>query len=194
MDTLLALSRWIDRINTAIGRIAGWLVFVTIGVGCWNVFGRYIGQAVGKNLSSNSLIETQWYLFSVVFLMGAAYTLQRNGHVRVDVFQSRWRGKRKALAELIGTCFFLLPFSTLILVFSWKWVWVSWRIWENSPDPGGLPRYPIKTVILLSFVTLIAQGISEAIKNVAILTGNLSSEPESPPEDVSVSSLPGGDA
>ena len=193
MDKLLALSRWIDRINSAIGRVAGWLVFLTIGVGCWNVFGRYIGQAVGKNLSSNSLIETQWYLFSVVFLMGAAYTLQRNGHVRVDVFQSRWRGKRKALAELIGTCLFLLPFSTLVLLFSWKWVWASWRIWENSPDPGGLPRYPIKTVILLSFVTLIFQGISEAIKNLAILTGDRSPDSEPPSELSSETSQPGGD-
>ncbi len=172
MNTLLGVSRWIDRINSGIGRLASWLVLVMIGVGSWNVVGRYVGQAVGRNLSSNALIETQWYLFSLVFMLGAAYTLRLNGHVRVDVFQSRWRGKRKALAELVGTLLFLLPFSGLILFFSWKWVLASWRIWETSPDPGGLPRYPIKSLILVSFVVLLLQGISEAIKNAAILTGH----------------------
>ena len=170
MTTLLLISRWIDRINAGIGRLASWLVLVMIGVGSWNVTGRYVGQAVGRNLSSNALIETQWYLFSVVFLLGAAYTLRRNGHVRVDVFQSRWQGKRRALAELVGTVLFLLPFSGLVLFFSYKWVLASWRIWETSPDPGGLPRYPIKSLVLVSFTILLLQGVSEAIKNAAVLT------------------------
>ena len=170
LDSLLKLSRWIDAINERIGTFAYWLVLAMLGVGCWNVVGRYVGQAIGKNLSSNSLIETQWYLFSIIFLLGAAYTLKQNGHVRVDMFQSRWMGKRKALAELVGTVFFLLPFCILVIVFSWKVILASWKIWETSPDPGGLPRYPIKSMIIVSFVTLIFQGISEAIKNIAILT------------------------
>ena len=180
MNTLLGLSRWIDRINSILGQFASGLVLIMIGVGCWNVIGRYIGQAVGQNLSSNALIETQWYLFSVVFLMGAAYTLRRDDHVRVDVLQSRWRGKRKALAELLGTLLFLLPFSGLVLWFSWKWVLASWRIQEMSPDPGGLLRYPIKTFILLSFLSLLFQGISEAIKNLAVLTGDRPAPLEGP--------------
>ncbi len=155
--------------NSLIGRLASGLVLVMIGVGSWNVIGRYVGQAVGRNLSSNALIETQWYLFSVVFLLGAAYTLQRNDHVRVDVLYSRWNARQQARANLVGTLLFLLPFSALMLWFSWKWVFASWRIWEQSPDPGGLPRYPIKTVILLGFITLIFQGISEAIKSYAQL-------------------------
>ena len=170
LDSLLKFSRWIDAVNERIGQFAYWLVLAMLGVGCWNVIGRYVGQAIGQNLSSNSLIETQWYLFSLIFLMGAAYTLKYNGHVRVDMFQSRWSGKRKALAELVGTLFFLLPFCSLVIVFSWKVIWASWKIWETSPDPGGLPRYPIKSMIIVSFVTLIFQGISEAIKNIAILT------------------------
>ncbi|MBE9075701.1 TRAP transporter small permease subunit [Romeria aff. gracilis LEGE 07310] len=181
MNQLLTLSRWIDRINSAIGWLAGWLVLVMIGVGCWNVIGRYVGQAVGQNLSSNALIETQWYLFSVVFLMGAAYTLRRNDHVRVDIFQSGWSGRRRALADLVGTLLFLLPFCALVLVFSWKWVLASWRISELSPDPGGLPRYPIKSLILISFIALIGQGISEAIKNLAILTGHRPAHPPASP-------------
>jgi TRAP-type mannitol/chloroaromatic compound transport system permease small subunit len=169
VNTLLALSRWIDRINAWIGRLASGLVLVMIAVGCWNVVGRYVGQAVGTNLSSNALIETQWYLFSVVFLLGAAYTLLHNGHVRVDVLYTQWTPRQRARANLIGTLVFLLPFSVLILLFSWKWVLASWLIGEQSPDPGGLPRYPVKTLILLSFLTLVFQGISEAIKYWAFL-------------------------
>jgi len=176
VHTLLALSRWIDRVNSLIGQLASGLLILMIIVGSWNVVGRYIDQAVGQNLSSNALIETQWYLFSVVFLLGAAYTLQRDDHVRVDVLYSRWNERQQARANLVGTLLFLLPFSALMLWFSWAWVLASWRIGEQSPDPGGLPRYPIKTFILLSFITLFFQGISEAIKNVARLRANDSAD------------------
>ncbi|MFE4107317.1 TRAP transporter small permease subunit [Almyronema epifaneia] len=170
MERLLQISRWIDRFNEAIGRLAYWLVLLMLGIGVWNVVGRYLGYFIGQNLSSNALIESQWYLFDLVFLLGAAYTLKHNGHVRVDVFQARWQGKRKAIAELVGTLLFLLPFCGLVIVFSWKAVLAAWAIREVSPDPGGLPRYPIKSFIPISFGLLILQGISETIKNLAILT------------------------
>ncbi len=144
-----------------------------IGVGTWNVIGRYLGNLVGQNLSSNALIETQWYLFDVVFLLGAAYTLQKGGHVRVDVLYDGWSRRRKALADFIGTVLFLIPFSALVIYFSWGAVIKSWQILEMSPDPNGLPRYPIKAMILVSFGLLILQGISEAIKNWAIFSGYL---------------------
>jgi TRAP-type mannitol/chloroaromatic compound transport system permease small subunit len=172
MNTLLKLSRWIDAVTEGMGRTVYWLVLVMIGIGCWNVGGRYLGQWFGRNFTSNALLEAQWYLFDLVFLLGAAYTLKHNGHVRVDVFQSRWRGKRKALGELLGTLLFLLPFCGLVLWFSWDVVMASVAIREMSPDPGGLPRYPIKLMILVSFVSLMGQGISEAIKNLAVLTGH----------------------
>lgn len=144
-----------------------------IGVGVWNVLGRYLGNAIGQNLSSNALIETQWYLFDLVFLLGAAYTLQHNDHVRVDVFYARWNRRRKAMADLFGTLVFLLPFCALVIYFSWGAVVQSWAIRETSPDPGGLIRYPIKSMIIVSFALLILQGISDAIKNWAIITGQL---------------------
>ncbi|MGB7085947.1 MAG: TRAP transporter small permease subunit [Phormidesmis sp.] len=173
MQSLLQVARQIDRFTNLIGKLAYWLVLVMIGVGVWNVLGRYIGNAVGQNLSTNALIETQWYLFDLVFLLGAAYTLQHNEHVRVDVFYARWNRRRRAIADLIGTLFFLLPFSILVIVFSWGAVTKSWAVRETSPDPGGLARYPIKTMIIVSFVLLILQGISEAIKNLAIIKGVL---------------------
>ena len=171
MHSLLQVARRIDRVTNAIGKFAYWIVLVMIGVGVWNVLGRYIGNAIGQNLSSNGLIETQWYLFDIVFLLGAAYTLQKNEHVRVDVFYAQFSQRRKALADLLGTLFFLLPFSILVIYFSWGSVIRSWSVRETSPDPGGLIRYPIKTMILVSFVLLILQGIADAIKNWAIFKG-----------------------
>ena len=171
LTRLLPLARKIDRLTNAVGKLAYWIVLVMIGVGVWNVLGRYIGNAIGQNLSSNALIETQWYLFDIVFLLGAAYALQHDEHVRVDVFYARWSRRRKAMADLFGTLFFLLPFSILVIYFSWNAVLQSWKIRETSPDPGGLARYPIKTMILISFALLILQGISDAIKNLAIIKG-----------------------
>ena len=173
MQSLLQVARRIDRFINVIGKLAYWLVLVMIGVGVWNVLGRYVGNAIGQNLSSNGLIETQWYLFDLVFLLGAAYTLQHNDHVRVDVFYARFNQKQKAIADLIGTVFFLIPFSILVLYFSWGAVSKSWAVRETSPDPGGLLRYPIKTMILVCFVLLILQGIADAIKNWAIIQGHL---------------------
>ncbi len=173
MQSLLQVARKIDRFTNAIGKLAYWLVLVMIGVGVWNVLGRYVGNAIGQNLSSNGLIETQWYLFDLVFLLGAAYTLQHNEHVRVDVFYARFGRRGKAIADLIGTVFFLIPFSVLVLYFSWEAVAQSWAVRETSPDPGGLIRYPIKSMILVSFVLLILQGIADAIKNWAIIKGHL---------------------
>jgi len=165
VEFLLRLSRNIDRLNERIGRSAYWLTLVMVGVGSWNVFGRYVGRAVGQNLSSNALLEIQWYLFDLVFLLGAAYTLKHNNHVRVDVIQSRLTPKQKAWVDLVGSLLFLIPFCTMILFYSTGSVVNSWKLLENSPDPGGLVRYPIKTMILVSFGLLILQGISQAIKN-----------------------------
>lgn len=165
MRKLLQIAHAIDLVNEWIGRVTYWLVLLMVAVGAWNVIGRYIGRIIGTNLTSNALIEIQWYLFDVVFLFGAAYTLKYNDHVRVDIFYKGWRSRRKALANFLGNILFLIPFSSLIIYYSWGTVTNSWRIREMSPDPGGLPRYPIKSAIIVAFILLILQGISEAIKN-----------------------------
>lgn len=171
MQKLLRLSSIIDAFNERIGRFTYWLVPLMVLLGTWNVVGRYIGRAVGQNLSSNAFIESQWYIFDLIFLLGAAYTLKHDEHVRVDIFYSNWPPRRKAIADLIGTLFFLIPFSLMIIVFSWDTILASWDIRETSPDPGGLPRYPIKFMIIVGCALLILQGISEAIKKVAFLKG-----------------------
>ncbi|MEL7036178.1 MAG: TRAP transporter small permease subunit [Cyanobacteria bacterium J06592_8] len=180
MQALLNLSRRIDQLNEWVGRLVSGLAILMIGVGTWNVLGRFIGRGVGQNLSSNALIETQWYIFDIIFLLGAAYALKHNEHVRVDVIQSRLNTKQKALIDFLGSVFFLIPFCVMVIIYSWGTILNSWKILEVSPDPGGLPRYPIKTLIIVSFVLLILQGISEAIKNFAIFKGIITPEIEDP--------------
>ena len=145
------------------------LVLCMVLIGAFNAVARYSGRYIGVNLSSNAFLELQWYLFSLVFLLGAADALRRDAHVRVDVMYGRLSERRKAAIDLAGTLVFLLPFCVFGMVVSWPTVADSWRLFEQSPDPGGLPRYPIKTAILLGFGLLFLQGISEAIKRIDIL-------------------------
>ena len=172
MRRLLQISRFIDTVNEWIGRLAYWLVLFMVLVGVWNVVGRYVGRLVGFNLTSNALIEIQWYLFDLVFLLGGVYALKHNEHVRVDIFYKDLSTRRKALVNFVGSIVFLIFFCAWVIYFSWGTVLSSWQILEMSPDPGGLPRYPIKSFIIIGLLLLIFQGISEAIKNWAIFSGD----------------------
>ena len=172
MRKLLQLSRFIDTVNEWIGRLTYWLLLFMVLVGVWNVVGRYLGKLVGYNFTSNALIEIQWYLFDLVFLLGGAYALKHNEHVRVDIFYKDLSPRRQALINFVGSLLFLIIFCAWVIWFSWGTIVNSWQIWETSPDPGGLPRYPIKSIIIVGLLLLIFQGISEAIKNWAILTDN----------------------
>ncbi|GAB4341417.1 MAG: TRAP transporter small permease subunit [Cyanophyceae cyanobacterium] len=178
MHKLLRLSRLIDRGIEQLGRLTYWLVLAMVAIGAWNAVGRHLGRAISVNLTTNTLVEAQWYLFDLVFLFGAAYALKHDEHVRVDVFYKGWPPRRKAIANLIGISLFLIPFCLLSIYFSWNWTFNSWKIFEMSSDPGGLPRYPIKTAVILSFILLIIQGISEAIKQVALLRGAIAQPQE----------------
>ncbi|MCB9760503.1 MAG: TRAP transporter small permease subunit [Alphaproteobacteria bacterium] len=171
MRALLTLSRWIDRLNGALGRLVAWLTLVMVLVGAGNAILRYLSRFAGQNLTSNASIELQWYLFSAVFLLGTAATLRDDAHVRVDVLYGRLSPRGKAWLNLVGALVFLLPFCGFALWVSWPSVAASWAVWEGSPDPGGLPRYPVKSLILVSFWLLIFQGVSEAIKSANLLWG-----------------------
>ena len=141
-----------------------WLTLLMVVLGAYNAIARWSGRFTGVDLSSNGLLEAQWYLFSLVFLLGAQYTLKHDAHVRVDVVYSRLGERAKAWIDLLGGLLLLLPFSIAVLVFTWPGVLESWTIREESPDPGGLPRYPLKAVVLLGFVLVIVQGLNEMLK------------------------------
>lgn len=142
-----------------------------IALGVWNVIGRFLGRLIGLNLTSNALIEGQWYTFTLIFMLGTAYTLLHDGHVRVDIFYANWSPRQRAIANLCGSIFFLIPFCAISVAASWASIVNSWSVMEISPDPGGLPRYPIKSTILIACGLLILQAISEVIKNWAMLVG-----------------------
>jgi TRAP-type mannitol/chloroaromatic compound transport system permease small subunit len=169
METWLRWAHRIDRFSERSGWVLYWLTLGMIGVGAFNAVARYLDKYTGLGLSSNMWIELQWYLFSLVFLLGAAYTLKYDDHVRVDVLYSQLSRRGKAWVNLLGTALFLVPFCSVVLWHSIPFVTNSWAILEGSPDPGGLPRYPIKTVIPLALLLVMLQGVSLMIREVAVL-------------------------
>ncbi len=171
MDRWLRLARRIDRFSEWSGRVLYWLTLGMVGIGAFNALIRYLDRYTGLGLSSNMWIELQWYLFSLVFLLGAAYTLKVDDHVRVDVLYSQLSRRGKAWINLLGTVLFLIPFCAVVLWMTIPFVVNSWAILEGSPDPGGLPRFPIKTVIPLALVLVMVQGVSIIIRETVVLRG-----------------------
>ncbi len=164
-----AFARATDRLTGALGRLVSWLVLAMVLIGAYNAVVRYLGRFTGANLSSNLYLELQWYLFSLVFLLGAGYALKENAHVRVDVLYGRLGRRARAWIDGAGAALMLLPFCVFLLWVSWPSVHNSWTIREVSPDPGGLPRYPLKAVIIVCFVLLMAQGLAQLAKDGSVL-------------------------
>ena len=184
MQALLRLSRMIDALIERIGRLTGWMITLMILIGLYNVIVRYLGRYIGRTLSSNLYLELQWYLFSIIFFFGFAYVLRYNQNVRVDFLYTKWPIKRRALINLVGDLLFMIPFCIMGIIVALNPVLASWgRLsdgnwgeWEMSPDANGLPRAPIKTMIIVGFVLLLLQAISEIIKHIAVLTDSAESE------------------
>jgi len=179
LQAALRVARAIDELNRRVGAAVAWLALVMIVLGAFNAGARYANR-LGFDLASNAYIEAQWYLFSAIFLLGAAAALREDAHVRVDVLYGRLSGRTRTWIDLIGTLLFLIPFAVLAIAVSWPAVASSWHVLEGSPDPGGLPRYPIKSLIPLAFALLILQGAAQAVRCVARLRGQ-EPEPEAEP-------------
>jgi len=179
MILLRRFSRAVDALNDRIGAAIRWLVLAMILLGAFNAIARYLTKFTGMALASNAYTELQWYCFSLIFLLGAAYGLRHDVHVRVDVLYERLSRRGRAWIDLLGTVIFLIPFCVLMLFVSWPAVRNSWSIREVSPDTGGLPRYPIKAMILVGFTLLLLQALSHLIKQVDVLRS--STEPAATP-------------
>jgi len=124
----------------------------------------------GLKLNSNGLQESVIYLHSAIFLLGAAFTLKSDGHVRVDIFYRRFSEKTKAWVNSLGHIVFLLPFCVFMFFISWNLVSTSWRVMEISTEPGGIPAvFILKTLIPLGALTLGLQSIAEILRNVIVL-------------------------
>ncbi|KAB2923773.1 MAG: TRAP transporter small permease subunit [Dechloromonas sp.] len=168
MTLLLKLSQLIDWLNERVGKGAFWLVLIMTVISAGNATYRFI-----FNDSSNGLLEIQWYLFSAVFLLCAAYTLQKNEHVRIDVVSGHFSPRGQAVIDIIGSLFFLLPMVITVLWLSLPLVAESYRINEYSANAGGLIRWPVKLLLPIGFTLLALQAISETIKRIAFLAGRI---------------------
>lgn len=165
----LAFSRAIDTLNAWFGRIANVLILLACVVSAGNALLRY-----GFSISDNWPLELQWYLFGAAVMLGASYTLAQNGHVRVDIVYGNVSDRARLWIDIIGLLLFLLPACTLFAWLSWKTLFLpSWAILEHSSNAGGLPRYPIKLILPLGFALLTLQGLSELVKRLAALHGDI---------------------
>lgn len=168
MAGLLALSRAIDRLNEIIGKWVAWLILLSILISAGNAVIRK-----AFNISSNAWLELQWYLFGAAFLLAAAYTLKQNEHIRIDIVYGMFSRRVQHWIDLFGHVFFLMPFVLLMIYYFVPYVGLSFRSGEMSSSAGGLILWPAKALLLIGFVQLGFQGVSEIIKKIAIMRGDM---------------------
>ena len=166
MGGLLAISRGIDRVTEFIGTHVKWLILVSVLVSAVNA-------AIRKafDISSNAWLELQWYLFGAAFLFAAAHTLRQNEHIRIDIVYGIFRRRTQHWIDLFGHVFFLMPFVLLMTWLLWPYTMSALNSQEISTNSGGLMIWPARAFLLIGFILLIAQGISEIIKKIAVIRG-----------------------
>jgi TRAP-type mannitol/chloroaromatic compound transport system permease small subunit len=168
MGGLLRISRAIDAFNTWIGRYVAWAILAAVVISAANAIIRKV-----FGVSSNVWLELQWILFGAVFLLCSPWTLLSNEHIRIDVVSSMLPKWVRNWIDVIGHLFFLIPISIVMMWTAWPFFWRSLMQNEQSTNAGGLPQYPSKLFVPLCFSILFIQGISELIKRVAIMRGEL---------------------
>ncbi len=161
-----------DKLAGVLGVLSAVLIFPTVVISVVNLILRRVGAAQGRNLTTNALIEAQWYLYTLIFVFGLAYILRDGINVRVDFWFGNRSSKTQSWIDLVGHLIGLIPFAYIGIKYSWPAVKLSWDAREGSPDAGGLARYPIKTALLGAFVFLMIQGIAELIRTIEFLRGH----------------------
>ncbi len=166
MGALLALSRVIDAMNARIGRWLAWLILAAVIVSAVNATIRKLFDT-----SSNAWLELQWVLFGIVFLLCAPWTLLANEHIRIDIVNNMFSQRVRNWIDIVGHAVFLIPLTVVMMITSLPFFLRSQQIYEQSVNAGGLPQWPAKGIILIGFVFLFFQGVSELIKRIAVLRG-----------------------
>jgi TRAP-type mannitol/chloroaromatic compound transport system permease small subunit len=166
MPLLMSLSRAIDSVNEWVHRIVMWLVLAAILISAGNAVMRKL-----FSMSSNAFLEAQWYLFSAVFLLAAAFALQKGEHVKIDLVYGRLSRRTQIWIEILGTIFFLFPFCFVTILIVWPVVADKMATGETSANAGGLALWPVWAMIPAGFILLALQGVSELIKRFAFLAG-----------------------
>lgn len=166
---MLAVIKIIDGVTAGIGKVISILTLLIVLLTTSLVVLRY-----GFNWNSIAWQEVVLYMHATVFLLGAAWALQTDSHVRVDILYRGFSARKKAIANIIGTLFFLFPFFLLILYFSWGYMLKSWAVHESSTQAGGLPYvYLLKTLMPIFAVLMLVQGVAELCRNILILSGKI---------------------
>lgn len=166
MQNLLKLSNGIDTLSTIIGKLTMWLVLITTLISAGNAILRK-----ALDISSNGMLEVQWYLFAAVFMLGASYGFLKNSHVRIDFISSRLNSRTRNWIDVGGILLVLFPMCILLIALSWPFFWTAFTNGEMSQNAGGLLRWPAYILIPLGFGLLMLQGVSELIKRAAYLRG-----------------------
>ncbi|MCB0588723.1 MAG: TRAP transporter small permease subunit [Phaeodactylibacter sp.] len=160
-------SSAIHQLNEWVGRSVSWLTTVLVALVCFDVITRYLFSN-----TSAWIMELEWHIFALIFLLGAGYAFRHDRHVRVDLFYAEFSARDQALVNLFGAILFLIPWSILVIYASFDYALISFKIGEASPDPGGLPaRYAIKFAITAGAVLLLLQGIASLIDSALVLGG-----------------------
>jgi TRAP-type mannitol/chloroaromatic compound transport system permease small subunit len=165
---LLKLSGAIDTFNKRVGRWAALLLLAAVAVSSGNATVRKV-----FDVSSNAWLELQWILFSAVFLLCAPWTLIDNEHIRIDIVNNLLPRWLRNTIELIGHAVFLLPLAFILVVTGVPFFLRSFAINEQSGNAGGLPQWPTKSLVMIGFALLLAQAISELIKRIAVIQGQI---------------------
>lgn len=166
MQSLLKMSRGIDAFTRWTGKRLAWLILVAVVISAMNAIVRKTFDT-----SSNSWLELQWVLFSVVFLMCSSWTLLDNEHIRIDIVNNLFPKKVRDSIDVVGHAFFLIPLCVVMIVTGGPFFMRSFEIKEQSGNAGGLPQWPAKSLIIIGFSMLLVQGISELIKRIAVMRG-----------------------
>lgn len=166
MRPLLAVAGGIDRISAAVGRAVAWLILLAIVVSAGNAIVRK-----AFNMSSNTWLELQWYLFGAAFMGAAAYTLQQNEHIRIDILYGAFSRRVQHWIDLLGHLFFLLPFVALMAWMMVPYAWAAFQSGQISTNAGGLIIWPARALLAAGFVLLFAQAFAEIIKKIAVMRG-----------------------
>jgi len=166
VQVLLAISRIIDAVNTRVGQWLSWLILLAVLVSATNATVRKLFDT-----SSNAWLELQWVLFGIVFLLCSPWTLKSNEHIRIDIINNLLSERVRNWIDVIGHAFFLLPLTVVMIVTSVPFFMRSYEVNEQSMNAGGLPVWPAKGVILVGFILLFFQAVSELIKRIAVMRG-----------------------
>lgn len=162
----------IDRLNTTVGHAAAWCALAMVLTQLLVVLLRYV-FGVGFIWMQESVV----YLHATMFMLGAGYTLLRDGHVRVDIFYGAGDARRKAWVNLLGCLGLLLPFTIVCWSASWPYVVASWQVFEGSKETSGIQAVFLLKTLLLAFSALVfLQGVALALKSALILTGQIAAE------------------